>query len=526
MREVRVASLVDVQPGSMRQVTAAGVEILVARVGDTVCATSPKCSHYGGPLAEGVLHGCRVVCPWHHAVFDVTTGRQLEPPGCGDLQSFSVRVEGGEVWVAMDAPSPATPAPKEPASDDRLMVLVGAGAAGTSAAIGLRQQGYGGRIVLLSREHRLPYDRTLLSKEVLQGAELPCPIELHPETFYREQEIELRLGCEVRSLDAASRSLRLRGDETLRYDACLVATGGNPRRLSVPGADLPGIFTLRSWEDSDQLMAALASSRRTVIVGSSFIGLECAASLRTRGVDVTVVTPEECPFARLFGARIGAALLATHQAQGTKFVLGDQVTAFHGDARLEGVTTKSGARISSDLAIIGIGIDPVTDFITGLERADDGGILVDEYLQAAEGLFAAGDIATFTLPLTGERQRIEHWRLACEHGTLAARNMLGQRIAYAGVPFFWSAQKLALYYVGHADPGANAVIDGEPGRGPFIAYYSQDGNVVAALGVDRNAEMAALQELAQVQRLPKTDEVTRGFNALTRLYELSSEKRW
>ena len=374
------------------------------------------------------------------------------------------------------------------------MVLVGAGAAGTSAAVTLRQQGYAGRIVLLSREHRLPYDRTLLSKEVLQGAELPCPIELHPESFYREQSIELRLGCEVRSLDAASRTLSLVDDEALRYDACLVATGGSPKRLSVPGADLPGIFTLRSWEDSDRLMAALASAKRAVIVGSSFIGLECAASLRERGIDVTVVTPEECPFARLFGTRIGAALLATHEAQGTKFVLGDQVTAFQGHDRLDGVTTKSGAQIPADLAIIGIGIDPVTDFITGVELTDDGGILVDEYLQAAEGLFAAGDIAAFTLPLTGERNRIEHWRLACEHGTLAARNMLGQRIAYAGVPFFWSAQKLALYYVGHADASADVWIDGEPGHGPFIAYYSHDGNVVAALGVERNAEMAALQD--------------------------------
>ena len=167
-----------------------------------------------------------------------------------------------------------------------------------------------------------------------------------------------------------------------------------------------------------------------------------------------------------------------------------------------------------NLAIIGIGIDPVTDFITGVKQADDGGILVDEYLQAAEGLFAAGDIAAFTLPLTGERHRIEHWRLACEHGTLAARNMLGQRIPYAGVPFFWSAQKLALYYVGHADVTADELIDGEPGCGPFIAYYSQDGKVIATLGVERNAEMAALQELALINKLPTWQRITPEFNAV------------
>lgn len=513
MAEVCIASLADLQPGSMRQVTAAGVEILLARVGDTVWASSAKCIHYGGPLAEGVLHGDRVVCPWHHAVFDVTTGRQLEPPGCGDLQTFPVRVADGKVWVRLEAPSPATPAAKPAYNDDRLMVVVGAGAAGSSAAVALRQLGYAGRIVLLSRENRLPYDRTLLSKEVLQVAELPLPIELHPESFYRDRSIELRLGCEVRCLNAPSRTVELVGGEVLRYDACLVATGGSPKRLSVSGADLPGIFTLRSWDDSDRLMTALASASRVAIVGSSFIGLECAASLRERGVEVTVVTPEECPFARLFGTRIGAALLATHKSQGTEFLLGDEVTAFLGGDRLSGVMTKSGAQIAVDLAIIGIGIHPVSDFISGVELTDDGGVVVDEQLQAAEGLFAAGDIAAFTLPLTGKRQRVEHWRLACEQGSLAARNMLGQQLAYAGAPFFWSAQKLALYYVGHADARADVWIDGEPEHGPFIAYYSYDGHVVAALGVERNAEMAALQELARMKKLPRAEELSSGFDA-------------
>ncbi|MFZ1427908.1 MAG: FAD-dependent oxidoreductase [Geminicoccaceae bacterium] len=247
---------------------------------------------------------------------------------------------------------------------------------------------------------------------------------------------------------------------------------------------------------------------------------ECAASLRKRDIDVTVVTPEECPFARLFGAEVGAALLASHEAQGTKFALGDQVTTFQGQDHLDGITTEKEARIPADLAIIGVGIDPVTDFITGVERTDDGGILVDQYLQAAENLFAAGDIAAFTLPLTGQPDRIEHWRLACEHGILAARNMLGQRIAYTGTPFFWSAQKLALYYVGHTDSTADALINGEPGQGQFIAYYSQEGKVVAALGVERNTEMAALQELARMKKLPLSKELVPEFNAVTYLQRI------
>lgn len=516
MTEACVATLAELQPGSMRQVTVAGVEMLITRVGDAVCATSAKCPHYGGPLAEGVLHGERVVCPWHHAVFDVTSGRQLEPPGCGDLQSFPVRVEEGKVWVTLPVPPlPAVAAPAD--DDDRLMVVVGAGAAGTSAAVTLREQGFAGRIALLSREHCLPYDRTLLSKEVLQDAALPAPLELHPESFYDERSIELRLGCEVRRVEAASRTVELVGGEVLRYDKCLLATGGSPKLLSVPGADLPGILTLRSWDDSDRLLAAMGSASRVAIIGSSFIGLECAASLRKRDVDVTVIAPEECPFARLFGARVGAALLATHKSQGTRFLLVDEVTAFLGCDHVTGITTKNGQQIPVDLAIVGIGIEPVTDFITGVERTEDGGIVVDEHLQAAVDLFAAGDIAAFPLPLSGDRKRIEHWRLACEHGNLAARNMLGQRLAYAGAPFFWSAQELALYYVGHADSGTDVWIDGEPEKGPFIAYYSHGDDVVAALGVERNAEMAALQELARMKRLPRLAELALGFDAVTYL---------
>ena len=382
MMEACVATLPELQSGRMRQVTVAGVEILLARVGDAVWATSAKCAHYGGPLAEGVLHGKRVVCPWHHAVFDVTTGRQLEPPGCSDLRSFPVRVKEGKVWVTLKVlPAPAAPEPAD--GDDRLMVLVGAGAAGTSAAVTLREQGYTGRIALLSREHRLPYDRTLLSKEVLRDAALPSPLELHPDRYYGERSIELRLGCEVRRVDATSRTVELVGGEVLRYDKCLVATGGRPRRLSVPGADLSAILTLRSWDDSDRLLAGLGSASRVAIIGSSFVGLECAASLRERNVDVTVIAPEECPFARLFGTRIGAALLATHKSQGTRFFLGDEVTACLGRDHVTGITTKNGQQILVDLAIVGIGIEPVTEFITGIERTQDGGIVVDEQLQAA-----------------------------------------------------------------------------------------------------------------------------------------------
>lgn len=524
-REIAVGRLAELAP--LTPVTVDGVEIVLARVGDEVFAVGGRCVHYGAPLAEGVLHGRRLICPWHHAVFDVTTGRQKEPPGCGALHRFKTRVaEDGNVRVTVPAaageheePAFAEPAPGEAAP----MVVLGGGAAGTSAVEALRASGYAGRLVLVAAEAALPYDRTLLSKEVLQGAEPPAPVTLHEQAFYDRLGVELRLDAKVRRVDAAGRVVELEGGERIPYEACLVATGGEAKRLDVPGAGLDGVVTLRTREDAERLAERAGRARRVVVVGNSFIALECAASLAARGgIEVTVVAPSGLPFAGLFGEAVAKALLALHEGKGTRFRLNESVAAFEGEGRLAAVVTDSGERLEADLAIVGIGVVPVTGFIEGVERDEDGGIPVDAGMRTAvAGLYAAGDVARFPLPWDPARVRIEHWRLACEGGRVAARNMAGLDTVYDGVPFFWSAQHRILYYVGHARPGAEVVLDGEPGAGPFLAYYIEDGRVTAALGVERNAEMAALQELMRLDGPIEAGRVRGGrFNAVRELDSL------
>ncbi|MCB1884676.1 MAG: FAD-dependent oxidoreductase [Geminicoccaceae bacterium] len=512
----KVGRLDDLAPGALRQAEAGGRELLLARVGDRVFATDARCTHYGAPLAEGVLVGGRVICPWHHAVFDVATGGHDEPPGCGGLRSYPVRVEAGEIVVEVEgAAAPAEPPIK--AGKNPVFVIVGAGAAGSEAAFALRREGFEGRIVLVGREEALPYDRTVLSKEVLRGEKPPRPLDLWPGDFYAARGIELWLGREVRRVDAAQKRVAFADGTGLDYDACLVATGGVPRRLDVPGADLEGVLTLRSRADAGALVAAARNAERAVVVGASFIGLECAASLAARGVEVTVAAPDDVPFAKVFGEAVGRALVRVHEAKGVAFRLGRQAVRFEGDgegareggARVAAAVLDDGERLAADLVVVGVGIAPATGILCGVGLDDDGGVPVDAGLRAADGLWAAGDVAKFPLP-DGTRVRIEHWRLAREHGRVAALSMMGRPARYEGVPFFWSAQHLALYYVGHAEGFDDVALDGRPGDGPFIAYYLKDGRVKAALGVERNADMAALQGLMRLGAAPDAAEVRQG----------------
>ena len=427
--EFEVGRLDEMRPGTMRQVEAGDREVLLVRHGDDVRALAARCTHYGAPLAEGVLHDGRIVCPWHHAVFDAASGLSLEPPGCDGLRRFEARVVDGMIRVSVPDETEDRVQPgfaRAAADDPSVIAIVGAGAAGSSAAETLRASGFAGRIVMLGREDRVPYDRTMLSKEVLQGSEPPTPIELRDEDFYAAIDVELWLGTAVRRLDAQARLIELEDGRTLTYDSCLLASGGRPRRLPVAGADLPGVFTLRSREDVERILAQVPQTQNAVVVGSSFIGMECAASLRSRGIAVTVVTPEDVPFAKLFGEEIGRALLTIHAREGTLFRLGQSVERFEGGQRLEAVVTDKGVHLPAELAIVGVGIEPVTDYLEGVDLEEDGGVRVDASMRVRDGLFAAGDIAHFTVPHTGRATRIEHWRLACEQGRLAALAMRGR----------------------------------------------------------------------------------------------------
>jgi len=287
------------------------------------------------------------------------------------------------------------------------------------------------------------------------------------------------------------------------YDALLVATGGAPVRLNIPGSDLKNICVLRSFADADSMIETAKRSRRAVVVGASFIAMEAAYSLRERGLEVTVVAPAQEPFEATLGAEVGAVFRRLHESHGVSFKLGSIVYRFEGSHNVEAVTLDSGERVETDMVVLGAGVRPITHFLEGVELDEAGGVVVDSRLRAAEGLYAAGDIASFADPRTGERVRIEHWRTAQQQGRAAARNMLGRDAAFDGVPFFWTRQfDAGLLYVGRAASWDEVIYRGEVSSQDFLAFYVKGGRVLGVAGMNRDRAMAAVEELMRLGRMP------------------------
>jgi NADPH-dependent 2,4-dienoyl-CoA reductase/sulfur reductase-like enzyme/nitrite reductase/ring-hydroxylating ferredoxin subunit len=513
--EIAVANSDELRDGEMRRVKAGETEVLLARVDGAFYAVGAACTHYSAPLEKGLLHGTRLLCPWHHACFDLRTGAALEPPALDGLPCYKVRLEGQAVLVSTE-PEPAPQPPRPRAEDQRRLVIVGGGAAGLSAALTLRREGFGGQIVMVTPEGEAPYDRPNLSKEYLAGEAPPEWLPLRPPEFYAEHGIELMTGCRVRKLLPEVRTLEFEDGSFLSYDACLVATGGVPRRLEVPGADLEGVFTLRNLQDARRLIAAAEGAKHAVVIGASFIGMETAASLRERGLGVTVVAPEQVPFEKVLGARVGQMFRRLHEEHGVGFRLGAKVLELAGEDRVREVVLESGERLGADLVIVGVGVRPATDFIADLPLGEDGSVSVDAWLRATPTLFAAGDIARFPDPQGLEPIRVEHWRLALQHGKVAALNLLGRDVPYAGVPFFWTGQfGLQLRYVGHAEGFDEVVYWGEPERREFLAFYLQGGVLRAASGLKRDREIDVLEELLRLNAAPSAEVLRAGPTDLT-----------
>ncbi len=482
--------------GSMRAVELGGQKLLLARVEGTCHAIGNTCPHAGGPLNEGVLHGRAVICPWHKATFDLTTGKRLEPPALDDVPRYDVHATNGRLMVTIGEESEriSTDPAHDDVGDQRCMVIVGAGAAGAAAAQALREQEFGGRIVMIGQEDRLPYDRTVLSKYALSGKQGGEKTPLQDQAFYDRHAIE-RMTRRVSRVDTAARTVVFGdgGTPTLAYDALLVATGGTPRKLGVPGEDLAGVHLLRSAADAEAIAAAAESARSVVVAGAGFIAMEAAASLRERGLAVTVVAPQASPFERQLGREVGDAFRRVHERQGVVFRLGEEVAAFEGDQRVSRVRLKSGGTLDSDLVVVGSGISPATDILQGMNLRRDGGVEVDARLRAADGVYAAGDIAAFPQRGDGAPIRVEHWRVAEQHGRVAAANMLGGAVTYDAVPYFWTIHFMKrLDYVGHAEEWDEVVIDGDLDTPEFTAFYVKDGRVdaLAAWGRDKQAAAA------------------------------------
>ena len=508
--EERVARTEDLADGQMTTVLVGGKKVLLAKVDGQFYATAARCPHWGGPLPEGTLHGPRLLCPWHKATFEVRNGDLLEPPALDGIAAFRVRVDGDDVYVdRSEEPKRGRTMPMyacDLGADAREFVIIGAGAAAAAAVEALRQECFVGRILLISPEDQWPYDRPNLSKDFLAGELEAKWLPLRSPDFYEEHTIERIVG-RVTQLDVASRTITLDDGSTLTPDAVLVASGARPRRLDVPGAGLPGVFTLRSLDDAARLAAAAGSARRAVVVGASFIGMEAAASLVRRGLEVTVVGPQTTPFERILGEEVGRVVQARHAEHGTRFALGRGVARFAGDSAIQAVELDDGVSLEADLVVVGVGVQPATDFVTGVEVDDDGGLPVDEHLRVAPGVWAAGDVARYREPHTGRDVRIEHWRLAEQQGRAAARAMAGRGQPFTGVPFFWTQHfDLELGYAGAGQGWEELLVVGDLGAGDFTAFYVAQDKLLAACGTQPH-EIGAFVELMRVGALPTVSDL-------------------
>jgi len=456
--------------------------VLLVRRGDQVFAVSSVCSHSSGPLGEGLVVGETVRCPWHHASFSLTTGAAVTPPALGPISCFEVEVRQGRVRV-VGSRKPG-PSPSAAASELQSVVIVGGGAAGAAAAEMLRREGFRGDVVLVSGDTDLPVDRPNLSKDYLAGTAQEEWMPLRSVEAWKALGVTLKLGRQVLRASLNARYVELDTGERIGWDRLILATGAEPVRLSIPGAQRPSVRALRTWADARAIIGAALLARRAVVVGASFIGLEVAASLVTRGLEVHVVAPDARPLERVLGPELGAFIQRLHAEKGVRFHLG--LTPTEIDAT--GVVLSDGSRVDAELVVTGVGVKPSLALAQELGLAVDRGVLVNEHLEtSAPGVFAAGDIARYPDSRFGGSLRVEHWQSALAQGQVAARNVLGQRVPFRTVPFFWSQHyEVPINYVGHVEGWDRIDLAGSLEAKDAALAYRRQGRTLAVATVFRD----------------------------------------
>jgi apoptosis-inducing factor 3 len=471
-------------------------EVLLARAGDRFFAVGAHCTHYHGALADGLLVENTVRCPLHHACFSLETGEALRAPALDAIACWRVERQGDKVFVREKAAAPKSVRTAASGQRPSSVGIIGGGAAGLAAADMLRREGYDGPITMISADQDPPVDRPNLSKDYLAGEAQEDWIPLWPADLYAERRVELVLGTRVASIEAKSRAVVFENGSRREFGALLMTTGADPVRLPIPGADHPQVLYLRSFADSRAIVERAAQAKHAVVVGASFIGLEVSASLRTRGVAVDVVAPQRVPLERIMGTEIGRFVQSLHEAHGVVFHLGETVTSIAGRT----VTLSGGRTLDADFVVMGVGVRPATAIAERSGLAVDRGIVVNEFLEtSAPGIFAAGDVARWPDPHTGDRIRIEHWVVAERQGQVAARNLLGRRERFDAVPFFWSQHyDVTIRYVGHAERWDQVEVDGSLDKRDATVSFVRSGRKLAVATVSR--DRACLQAEVELER--------------------------
>jgi NADPH-dependent 2,4-dienoyl-CoA reductase/sulfur reductase-like enzyme/nitrite reductase/ring-hydroxylating ferredoxin subunit len=464
-------------------------DVLLVKSGSEIFAVDAHCTHYQGPLAAGLVVGDTVRCPWHHACFNLRSGEAVRAPAFSPLAVWRVEQKDGKVFVREKLPTASQTRLADPTPQK--IVIVGGGAAGYAAVEMLRRLGFRDSIVILGSDGDPPVDRPNLSKDYLAGSAPDDWLPMRPANFYKDANIDLRLKTDVVSIDTNGRRVMTSDRAEISYDRLLLATGAEPVRLNIPGSSQPNVFALRTMADCRAIIAATKGARRAVIVGASFIGLEVAASLRARNIEVHVVAPEKRLMERVLGAEMGDFIQARHEQHGVIFHLKDTVAAVDGNR----VTLKSGDALDADFVVAGIGVRPRLSLAVQSGLAMDRGVLVNEYLQTSiPDIFAAGDIARWPDPHSKASIRVEHWVVAERQGQTAARNMLNQRRKFDAVPFFWSLHyDVSIRYIGHAEQWDEIAVEGDIEAGDCLLRYRHNGRTLAVASMFRDLESLEIE---------------------------------
>jgi NADPH-dependent 2,4-dienoyl-CoA reductase/sulfur reductase-like enzyme/nitrite reductase/ring-hydroxylating ferredoxin subunit len=480
----------EVADGKMLLGRAFGEQVLVARRGEELFAIGATCTHYGGPLGEGLMVDCTVRCPWHHARFDLRTGEAIAAPALNNVACYKVEQRGGHLFVTgkienSDSSRERSKSAPKPQSSPASVVIIGAGAAGNAAAEMLRRERYHGPVTMIGADESLPYDRPNLSKDYLAGTAPEEWIPLRSPDFYREQRIDTFTKTSATAIHPKKKQVTLSDGRSLEFGALLLATGAEPVRLQIPGHDLPHVCYLRTLADSRRIIEKAKHAKRAVVIGASFIGLEVAASLRERKLEVAVVGKGSLPLEKVLGRDLGQLIRKIHEEHGVKFHLG-RTPAVIQDRHVQ---LDDGTTLDCDLVVVGIGVRPNTELAEKAGIATDNGVLVDEFLETnVPGIFAAGDIACWPDPRAG-RIRVEHWVVAERQGQTAARNILGARERFFAPPFFWSNHfDVAIRYVGHGSSDDEVSVSGDLKAKDASAVFRADDKVSAVASIGRDLE--------------------------------------
>lgn len=463
--------------------------VLLAYCEGEYFAVGARCTHYGGPLHDGIIEGETVHCPWHHSCFSLRTGEATKAPALNPIATWETEVHDNRVFVTEKKITAIHP---RKGSEGKHIVIIGGGAAGTAAAVMLRGHGYLGKISLVNEEKELPYDRPTLSKEFLEGKAPEKWIPLYTAEFYKENKIDIELGVKAKNINSHRHEVLLSNGKTLIYDKCLIATGGFPTKPSIPGINKDHVYVLRSLLDCRRIIARTSWAFRVAIVGAGFVALETAAALRLRNLEVHVIAPDEMPLMKAVGVHVGSYLKKLHEKHGVKFHLGHEVK----EIRDRSVLLDNGRSIDCDFVIIAVGINLNTSLAERAGCRVDDGICVNEYLETtAPDIYAAGDVARWPDPRCKKAIRVEHWEVAERQGQVAALNMMGKKIKFEEVPFFWTRQyDLKIGFVGYSDCYDRMDVLGDLENNNFAVAYYEDQRIAALLTANRDQESLLVEQ--------------------------------